>query len=231
MNDGSHPAGRRTFGHPGVDEDGAQPMPQRSISLSFSHPPIEFVCPVSKATMTDPFISLNTGISYERTAINAWQSVRGSICPVTGNDLGLLVPNKELKAQIEEWKQQIKGFRRIQRGSPTTYCLADTATGTTSSRSDRKQQHRQETNESQERKEAMYRRIEQLLETFSEAGFSDYRDRYQNENTMGRGPSTSSNIQERLAESMPTYAYDLEYSSIFRRGPTISTSSTISRSL
>lgn len=176
--------------------------------------------------MTDPLISLSNGISYEKTAINAWKSLRGNVCPVSGNPMGLLVPNTELRIQIEDWKQQIKGLRRIQRGSPTTYCMADNTFAPTRTHSEPwkkgevKKDHRSEL-----RKQDMHKRIEHVLETFIEAGIRDYVDHdHTNSDVRGRRSGTN-NVAERPVESVPTYEYDLEYSSIFRLGPTMNTSS------
>jgi U-box domain len=218
-------AGSRVIERPGDDSSCAPPTPPgSSMRLSFSKPPIEFVCPISMAAMTDPVLSLNTGINYERKAFVAWRSVRGDVCPVTGNALGTLVPNQELKAQIEEWKQQIKGFRRIQRGSPTTYCITENCVRSAPSRStfgSGKWHHVHETEHTTRRKEEMYKRIEHVLGTFTDAGLSDYMNRFQNDKVLPGGPWTSRDAQARLAEAMPTFVYDLEYSSIFRHGPTM----------
>ena len=70
----------------------------------------------------------------------------------------------------------------------------------------------------QQRQQEMFKRIEHVLETFIDAGVSDYMNRHE-------GRTTTSGVAERLAETMPTYVYDQEYSSIFRRGPTMNTSS------
>lgn len=177
--------------------------------------------------MTDPLISLSTGISYEKTAINAWQSLRGNVCPVSGNAMGLLVPNTELKEEIAEWKQQIKGLRRIQRGSPTTYCVADNMFAPTRSHSDPSTKGEDEKDHrSEQRKQDMHKQIEHVLDTFIEAGIRDYVDHdHTNSEIRGRRSATN-NEAERPAEAVPTYSYGLEYSSIFRLGPTMNTNST-----
>lgn len=56
--------------------------------------------------MTDPVISEESGINFERLAILAWRSLHGDTCPVTGGKLGELVPNNHLQDHIYEWAQR-----------------------------------------------------------------------------------------------------------------------------
>jgi U-box domain len=104
---------------------------------TFSKPPVEFICPLETGrsmtkTMRDPVQSLSTGITYERSSIDMWRAEHGDVCPVTGQTLGFLVPHQQLKERIVNWKQQVKGLRRIRRKSPTTFCIVDTSLTCTS---------------------------------------------------------------------------------------------------
>ena len=69
-------------------------------------PPSCFLCPLIKTIMMEPVVSLETGISFEYSAIRSCSAVRGSICPVTGGALGELVFNHELQTKIVSWRQQ-----------------------------------------------------------------------------------------------------------------------------
>lgn len=70
------------------------------------HPPTGFLCPLLNTIMTDPVMSEETGIHFERLAILAWRSLHGDTCPMTGGKLGELVPNEHLQESIYEWAQR-----------------------------------------------------------------------------------------------------------------------------
>jgi len=69
------------------------------------HAPAHFFCPLLHRVMTDPVFSMTTGLSFEHSAILAWKSLRGHVCPITGGDLGTIAPNVVLAQEILRWKQ------------------------------------------------------------------------------------------------------------------------------
>jgi len=72
--------------------------------ISASRVPNEFMCPITTEIMEDP-VTLADGRSYEHTAIERWlQSSKRS--PMTGQELPHtnMVPNVNLKALIEDWR-------------------------------------------------------------------------------------------------------------------------------
>ncbi|KAK4780869.1 hypothetical protein SAY87_016975 [Trapa incisa] len=82
----------------------------------FSHQFIEpmyrsFYCPLSKKIMDDP-VTVQTGITYERKAIQDWldkfEDSAPVFCPATGKKLTsrVLETNMALKTTIEEWKDR-----------------------------------------------------------------------------------------------------------------------------
>jgi hypothetical protein len=186
--------------------------------------------------MKDPVLSLSTGITYERSAITAWRSERGDVCPVTGLCLDLLVSNQTLKAEMSDWKQQIKGFRRIQRGSPTTYFLANNGkknTNLSSPQSDRKKRNTiNAEREDNKAKDEMFHMVEKMMQTFTDAGISDYikRTMYDEKNDASTTtPSTSLPDLNALIEDATTsgYQYNVQYTSIFRQDPAVGYSRSI----
>jgi hypothetical protein len=82
-----------------------------TTELNFSHQltrsdiPRGFLCPISNTLMSDPVMSLHTGINFEESAIIEWMAVRGDVCPVTGGELGNFVPNGALQLEIYSWQQ------------------------------------------------------------------------------------------------------------------------------
>ncbi|KAG7354313.1 U-box domain containing protein [Nitzschia inconspicua] len=200
-----------------------------NTQLSFSRPPPHFVCPFTKTVLKEPILSLTTGISYERSAIQAWQALRGNECPVTGRNLGFLVANKALEAEIDDWKQQIKGFRRIQRGSPTTYFLTNSKDSPQSTASDREKAKRKNEDLRQHvatRNKIMFDMVEKMMQTFTDAGMSAYISRVmdeKDEHSAKTTPTSSLPALNALIEDATTsrYQYNVEYTSIFRRGPTM----------
>ncbi|KAK4789885.1 hypothetical protein SAY86_017189 [Trapa natans] len=94
-------------------------LPSRNVNSSeneFSDRFIEpmyraFYCPLSKKIMDDP-VTVQTGVTYERNAIQEWldkfeESV-DVFCPATGKKLTsrVLETNIALKTTIEEWKER-----------------------------------------------------------------------------------------------------------------------------
>lgn len=66
--------------------------------------------------MIDPVQSLLTGLNFEHAAIMAWVDIHGPVCPVTGGQLGEVVRNDPLGAQISRWKKlQVKKAQKAQR--------------------------------------------------------------------------------------------------------------------
>jgi U-box domain len=65
--------------------------------------PLEYLCSLTKSLMADPLVS-KTGYSFERDAILAWVSKKGT-CPVTGKPLVQheLVSNHALRIKIQFW--------------------------------------------------------------------------------------------------------------------------------
>ena len=68
-----------------------------------------FICPLSKQIMRDP-VTLETGITYEREAIENWfkdckENGRKLVCPITLKELRStdLNPSIALRSTIEEW--------------------------------------------------------------------------------------------------------------------------------
>jgi hypothetical protein len=181
--------------------------------------------------MKNPVLSLTTGITYERSAIAAWRSDRGDVCPVSGHSLGFLVPNETLKAEINDWKQQIKGFRRIQRGSPTTYFVANNSEKTQPPSPHRGKKKSDNMSAELEQhlaqaKDEMFDMAEKMMQTFTDAGISDYikRTMYDGEKGASRTtpPSTLPDLNALIEDATTSgYRYNVEYNSIFRHGPTI----------
>lgn len=196
--------------------------------LSFSRPPPRFVCPLSKTIMTEPVLSLTTGIIYERSAVTAWQTDKGDTCPVTGQRLGVLVPNESLKAEIDRWKQQVKGFRRIQRGSPTTYFLADATASPphlapTNARRKNKDVDPVTQQQHAKARDEMFDMVDKMMQTFTDAGMSDYITRVMDDEDKDPSrttPASSLPDLNALIEDATSsgYQYNVEYSSIFRQG-------------
>lgn len=71
-----------------------------------------FVCPLTKQIMQDP-VTLETGVSYEREAIEKWfrecrDGGRNPVCPLTSKELHSfdLNPSIALRKTIEEWTKR-----------------------------------------------------------------------------------------------------------------------------
>lgn len=202
------------------------PTSKMNTQLSFSKPPPRFVCPFTKMVMKDPVTSLTTGLSYERSAIVAWQSKRGNVCPITGQMLGFLVANETLKSEIGDWKQQVKGYRRIQRGSPTTYFLAASPKNAPQGNATDARQTKTkkvETEELTKARDEMFDMVDKMMQTFTDAGLSDYINRVMDDEAKDPSktctPTSSLPDLNALIEDATTsgYQYNVEYNSIFRQ--------------
>ncbi|GLJ40383.1 hypothetical protein SUGI_0831030 [Cryptomeria japonica] len=71
-------------------------------------PPKDFVCPITGQLFTDP-VTLETGQTYERQAIQEWLDRGNTTCPITRQNLGsTALPNTNilLKRLISSWKEQ-----------------------------------------------------------------------------------------------------------------------------
>lgn len=76
--------------------------------IDLSSIPQDFLCPLTGELFEDP-VTLETGQTFERSAIRAWFDQGNITCPVTGKDLECLaVPltNLILKRVIHSWKSE-----------------------------------------------------------------------------------------------------------------------------
>ncbi|GLU09894.1 hypothetical protein SLE2022_267290 [Rubroshorea leprosula] len=74
-------------------------------------PPKDFVCPITGHLFDDP-VTLETGQTYERRAIQEWLDRGNSICPITSHQLQnshLPKTNHVLKRLIASWQEQNPG--------------------------------------------------------------------------------------------------------------------------
>lgn len=92
-------------------DDGSVSYISSPISESLtpkSRPPKDFVCPITGQIFNDP-VTLETGQTYERKAIQEWMSRGNTTCPITRQPLSAaLLPktNYVLKRLITSWKDQ-----------------------------------------------------------------------------------------------------------------------------
>ncbi|KAK2457361.1 putative E3 ubiquitin-protein ligase LIN-1 [Trifolium repens] len=73
-----------------------------------SKPPKDFVCPITGQIFSDP-VTLETGQTYERKAIQEWLGTGNTTCPITRQPLSAnILPktNYVLKRLIVSWKEQ-----------------------------------------------------------------------------------------------------------------------------
>lgn len=73
-----------------------------------SKPPKDFVCPITGQIFSDP-VTLETGQTYERKAIQEWLGTGNTTCPITRQALSAnILPktNYVLKRLIVSWKEQ-----------------------------------------------------------------------------------------------------------------------------
>jgi U-box domain len=90
---------------------------QAGLHAKIQTPPT-FLCPLIKAIMVEPVTSIETGLSFEYSAIFSWYAKFGDVCPVTGGSMGKLVPNQELQDKIRLWRfqrQQMQAFWKVER--------------------------------------------------------------------------------------------------------------------
>ncbi|KAL8242036.1 hypothetical protein R6Q59_012338 [Mikania micrantha] len=82
--------------------------PQQSERSTQSRPPKDFVCPITTQIFSDP-VTLETGQTYERKAIEEWMKRGNTTCPITRQPLfSNILPktNYVLKRLITSWKEQ-----------------------------------------------------------------------------------------------------------------------------
>ncbi|XP_068645365.1 putative E3 ubiquitin-protein ligase LIN-1 [Aristolochia californica] len=73
-----------------------------------TRPPKDFVCPITSQLFCDP-VTLETGQTYERKAIQEWLKRGNTTCPITRQDLSattLPKTNYVLKRLVTAWKEQ-----------------------------------------------------------------------------------------------------------------------------
>lgn len=79
-------------------------------------PPKDFVCPITSNVFSDP-VTLETGQTYERQAIQEWIDRGNSTCPITRQELQstqLPKTNYVLKRLIASWQEQNQDDKNIQ---------------------------------------------------------------------------------------------------------------------
>ncbi|KAK9059900.1 hypothetical protein SSX86_020604 [Deinandra increscens subsp. villosa] len=82
--------------------------PQQSERSTQSRPPKDFVCPITTQIFSDP-VTLETGQTYERKAIEEWMKRGNTTCPITRQPLfSNILPktNYVLRRLITSWKEQ-----------------------------------------------------------------------------------------------------------------------------
>jgi len=79
-----------------------------TTSVEDVEPDSNFLCPISLALMTDPVMAMD-GHTYDRSAIENWLE-NNNTSPLTNNVLPAktLIPNHNLKSQIEAWKTKVE---------------------------------------------------------------------------------------------------------------------------
>ncbi|KAJ9688383.1 hypothetical protein PVL29_014193 [Vitis rotundifolia] len=83
-------------------------------------PPKDFICPITSHIFDDP-VTLETGQTYERKAIQEWIDRGNSTCPITRQKLHstqLPKTNYVLKRLIASWQEQNPGFISIHSDNP-----------------------------------------------------------------------------------------------------------------
>ncbi|XP_050363758.1 putative E3 ubiquitin-protein ligase LIN-1 [Argentina anserina] len=84
-------------------------LPYSERMKSKSRPPKDFVCPITGQIFTDP-VTLETGQTYERKAIQEWLKRGNTTCPITRQPISTMVQlpktNYVLKRLITSWKEQ-----------------------------------------------------------------------------------------------------------------------------
>ncbi|XP_009588632.1 putative E3 ubiquitin-protein ligase LIN-1 isoform X1 [Nicotiana tomentosiformis] len=83
-------------------------LPLSDKSTAPSRPPKDFVCPITGQIFNDP-VTLETGQTYERKAIQEWMNRGNTTCPITRQSLSastLPKANYVLKRLITSWREQ-----------------------------------------------------------------------------------------------------------------------------
>ncbi|XP_019229506.1 PREDICTED: putative E3 ubiquitin-protein ligase LIN-1 isoform X2 [Nicotiana attenuata] len=83
-------------------------LPLSDKSTAPSRPPKDFVCPITGQIFNDP-VTLETGQTYERKAIQEWMNRGNTTCPITRQSLSastLPKTNYVLKRLITSWREQ-----------------------------------------------------------------------------------------------------------------------------
>ncbi|CAK7346186.1 unnamed protein product [Dovyalis caffra] len=83
-------------------------LPTSEKLTPLSRPPKDFVCPITGQLFNDP-VTLETGQTYERKAIQEWIKRGNTTCPITRQPLSansLPKTNYVLKRLITSWKEQ-----------------------------------------------------------------------------------------------------------------------------
>ncbi|MCE0482352.1 hypothetical protein HAX54_041039 [Datura stramonium] len=83
-------------------------LPLSDKSTAPSRPPKDFVCPITGQLFNDP-VTLETGQTYERKAIQEWMNRGNTTCPITRQSLSaatLPKTNYVLKRLITSWREQ-----------------------------------------------------------------------------------------------------------------------------
>lgn len=84
-------------------------MPKlEKLTIGSSKPPKDFVCPITGQIFGDP-VTLETGQTYERKAIQEWLRTGNTTCPITRQSLSASIlpkTNYVLKRLITSWKEQ-----------------------------------------------------------------------------------------------------------------------------
>ncbi|CAM6119396.1 unnamed protein product [Calypogeia fissa] len=78
------------------------------MSTPLTRPPKDFVCPITSQLFNDP-VTLETGQTYERIAIQEWLNRGNVTCPITRQTLrqkNLPKTNYVLKRLVDAWKEQ-----------------------------------------------------------------------------------------------------------------------------
>ncbi|OAE26556.1 hypothetical protein AXG93_3817s1190 [Marchantia polymorpha subsp. ruderalis] len=88
----------------------SQPSSKSDISRAtqLTRPPKDFVCPITNQLFDDP-VTLETGQTYERKAIQEWLDRGNTTCPITRQTLvisALPKTNYVLKRVVDCWKEQ-----------------------------------------------------------------------------------------------------------------------------
>lgn len=83
-------------------------LPSSEKLTTRTRPPKDFVCPITGQLFSDP-VTLETGQTYERRAIQEWLKRGNTTCPITRQPLSagtLPKTNYVLKRLITSWKEQ-----------------------------------------------------------------------------------------------------------------------------